>query len=242
MSRVLNAGAVADARRQRVRQVTLRPALPLALCLLAGCAQAARAQELAVTLVGNAGVMLSDGATSLLVDLPHEPGAFGYISWDPAALEPVGDVVSVITHHHRDHFDPSLFLPRASWRIIGPPSVTAELPAQRVLAGDSVTVGAFAIIAIPTPHTPDHRSYRIRWHGRLLHFTGDTDDVAALPLEPRLDVLFITPWLQCAVEESGRGPAWDRSILYHRRADGADRLCGTAEPLEPGSSFTLPAR
>ena len=82
--------------------------------------------------------------------------------YDPDALRPVGATVSVITHHHDDHFDAGLFLSRPGWRIIGPPSVTARLPLERVLSGDSVTVGAFTVNAIQSPHTDDHRSYRIR--------------------------------------------------------------------------------
>lgn len=202
----------------------------------------ARAQELTVHLIGNAGVVLTDGTTSLLVDLPYEPGAFGYMHYDPALLQPAGDNVSVITHDHRDHFDPSLFLTRSSWRIIGPPSVTADLPRDRVLTGDSVVVGAFSVVGMRTPHTPDHRSYRVRWRGRTLHFTGDTEQASALPLEPHLDVLFVTPWLQCSLQNSGRAVSWSRAILYHRQPDGSDEICGSAEPLEQGARFTLTAR
>lgn len=49
----------------------------------------AQAQALTVYLIGNAGVALTDGTTSLLVDLPFEPGAFGYMLYDPSALQRV---------------------------------------------------------------------------------------------------------------------------------------------------------
>lgn len=208
----------------------------LHLALLSGVAQA---QELTVHLVGNAGVVLTDGTTSLLVDLPYESGAFGYMRYDPARLRPTGATVSVITHDHRDHFDRSLFLARASWRIIGPPSVTADLPRERVLTGDSVVVGAFSVVGLRTPHTADHRSYRIRWRGRVLHFTGDTEQASAVPPEPSLDVLFITPWLQCTLQNSGRMVSRNRAILYHRQPDGSDEICGSGEPLEQGTRFAL---
>jgi L-ascorbate metabolism protein UlaG (beta-lactamase superfamily) len=148
-------------------------------------AAVSQATELSIRLVGNAGVALSDGTTSVMVDLPYEPGAFGYMHYDPDALRPVGATVSVITHHHDDHFDAGLFLSRPGWRIIGPPSVTARLPLERVRSGDSVTVGAFTVIAIQSPHTDDHRSYRIRWRGRVLHFTGDTENSGVFPAESR---------------------------------------------------------
>lgn len=106
-----------------------------AATLLAAPVRATGAQQLTVQLVGNAGILLSDGTTSLLVDLPYESGYSGYERYDPARLAPGGTVVSVITHAHRDHFDPSLFLARPSWRIIGPPSAIAFLPPDRVLGG-----------------------------------------------------------------------------------------------------------
>jgi glyoxylase-like metal-dependent hydrolase (beta-lactamase superfamily II) len=184
--------------------------------------------------------VLSDGVTSLLLDLPYEPGAFGYQRYDPARLQPAGEVVAVITHHHRDHFAPDLFLPRPGWRVIGPPSAVAVVPPGRVTAGDSVAVGAFQVVAVPTPHTDDHRSYRIRWRGRVLHFTGDTEYGAALLAGPRVDLLFLTPWLACTLEAAGRAPATARAVLYHRNPDGSDRRCGSAEPVRQGTRFTMP--
>ena len=197
--------------------------------------------DLKITMIGNAGVLLSDGATSLMVDLPYQSGAFGYQAYDPTNLAPGGDVVSVITHHHLDHFDPAIFLPRDGWRILGPPSVTRDLPDSLVLRGDSVRVGRFSVVSVATPHTEDHRSYRIRWGGRVLHFVGDTEDPGHLADAPPMDVLFVTPWLSCAAETGGLLEVASRRIAYHLRPGGGDRVCGGAMELEPGASFTLEA-
>lgn len=196
--------------------------------------------ELAVTMVGNAGVVLSDGATSLLVDLPYESGAHGYMAYDPEALDPPGAVTSVITHHHTDHFDPALFLERDDWRILGPPSVTGGLSPTRVVEGDSVSLGAFEVVVVPTPHTADHRSYRIHWGGRVLHFTGDTEDPARLRDGPAIDVLFVTPWLSCAAGLDV-GSVARRRIAYHLNPRGTDRVCGEVEILPQGASFRIAA-
>ncbi len=200
-----------------------------------------QAPELRVELIGNAGVVLSDGATSLLVDLPYESGAFGYMHYEPGNLRPTGVVVSVITHHHRDHFDRGDFLTRTDWRLIGPPSVTRALPPDRVLLGDSVQIGQFAVVPVPTPHTDDHRSYRVRWRGSVLYFVGDTQDLASVTAQPMIDVLFTTPWLNCTLVNTGKAPHAVRSILYHLRPDGDDRLCGSADVLGQGSVFVLPS-
>lgn len=200
----------------------------------------AEPNELDVTMVGNAGVVLTDGATSLLVDLPYESGAHGYMTYDPAALDPPGAVTSIITHGHTDHFDADLFLARDDWRILGPSSATAELPPARVVEGDSVSLGAFEVVVVPTPHTPDHRSYRVRWGGRVLHFTGDTEDAARMRDSPTIDILFVTPWLSCTpgldVESVAR-----RRIAYHLNPRGTDRVCGEVEILPQGTSFRIEA-
>jgi L-ascorbate metabolism protein UlaG (beta-lactamase superfamily) len=200
---------------------------------------AVQAPDLRVTMVGNAGVLLTDGAASLLVDLPYESGAFGYMHYDPSQLAPLGRTVSVITHHHADHFHPEQFASRADWELIGPPSVTGALPRGRVLDGDSIQVGHFSVVVLPTPHTDDHRSYRIRWRGLVMHFVGDTEDPAALNRGPDVDVLFVTPWLSCAAARVGGLEKAARRIAYHLAPGGGDQICGDVEALEQGSSFAL---
>lgn len=211
------------------------------LALLLLVAAPAAGQGLQVEFVGNEGVVLSDGEVSLLVDLPYRPGAYGYEEYDPAALQPEGRVISVVTHHHVDHFDPQLFLVREGWEFFGPPSAAAVLPRARVVAGDTLQVGAFRVASIATEHTPDHRSYLVEWNGRRIVFVGDTNDPSFLAGLPAVDLLFVTPWLACAMVEAGISMDLDRGIYYHRRPDGSDRWCGGFEQLEQGTSFQLEA-
>lgn len=150
-----------------------------------------------------------------------------------------GTAVSVVTHHHSDHFDPSLFLEREQWLVLGPSSVTRELPEARVIRGDSVDIDDFAVVTIPTPHTEDHRSYRIRWRGRVLHFVGDSEVPEHLGDGPRIDVLFVTPWLSCAAAAEDLLGVASRKIGYHLSPDGGDRICGDVEVLAQGASFVL---
>lgn len=194
---------------------------------------------LEVTMVGNAGVTLSDGVTTLMVDLPYEPGASGYMMYEPEDLAPRGTVVAVVTHHHRDHFSPALFKAGRGWKLVGPPSVTRRVAGEGLLEGDSVAVGAFSIVAIPTPHTPDHRSYRVRWGDRLFLFVGDTESPEFLAAQPRLDILFITPWLSCVAHRAGTPIRARRLIAYHVAPGGTDTLCGPVEVIPQGASFTV---
>lgn len=210
-------------------------AIAIALSVAVGLTPA---DTLHLELVGNAGVVLSDGQVSLLVDLPYESGAFGYQEYAIGSLHPEGQVLSVITHAHADHFDASLWVSREPWRVMGPPSVVASLPPERVLGGDSVRIGSFDVVALRTPHTPDHRSYRFRWRGLVLHATGDTEDPSALHGGADLDVLFITPWLSCAAAERGIELP-PRSLAYHLRPDGGDRLCAGVTRSPQGTRLTL---
>ncbi|MGE3617189.1 MAG: MBL fold metallo-hydrolase [Gemmatimonadales bacterium] len=201
-----------------------------------------QAGDLRITLVGNAGVMLSDGATTLLVDLPYESGAFGYQTYDPDALQPAGTAVAVVTHDHRDHFALDLFRRRPSWSVIGPRGITERLPASRVLPGDSVAVGGFSVVAIPTPHIEGHRSYRVRWGGKVLYFTGDTEVPAFLGKAPPIDILFVTPWLSCEAAKTDLLSRAARRIGYHFSPEGTDRVCGAVEQLPQGTSFAVAPR
>ena len=197
---------------------------------------------LTIQFIGNAGVELSDGVTTLLTDLPYESGAYGYMQYDPEALQPKGQAVAVITHRHADHFSPDLFRTR-DWSIVGPEEVTALLPAERVISlRDTVDVGAFRLVPMRTPHSDtEHYSYMITWRGVRLFVVGDTEDPSQLLATPDLDIVFITPWLSCIAEEQGAPLDAARLVLYHQSPDGSDRVCGPVEALAQGARVLLAA-
>ena len=184
-----------------------------------------QANELDIRYVGNAGVELYDGTTTLLVDLPYQSGAFGYMAYDPTQIRARGRVVAVITHRHDDHFDSRLFL-STDWTIYGPAEVTGALPADRALQGDRQTLGAFTVQRVRTPHAgTEHYSYLVTWRGRRLYFVGDTEDPTHILATRDLDVLFITPWLSCAAERAGTLHA-RTVVLYHHTTSGGPAPCG----------------
>lgn len=194
---------------------------------------------LEVTLIGNAGVLLSDGTHSVMVDLPYESGASGYQRYSETALSPSGEVLSVVTHGHRDHLASELLYDREGWRLMAAPGVAPDLPDDRRIAGERASFGAFSVTAIATPHSAGHRSYVVRWRDRALFFSGDTEEPRALSSLPPLDLLFITPWLSCAVEESRVSVEATRRIAYHLDPTGGDRICLDAESLPQGSVIVM---
>jgi len=50
------------------------------------------------------------------------------MSYQPADLTPTGNVVSVITHHYRDHFDRGLFLARSDGASSARPASSPTCP------------------------------------------------------------------------------------------------------------------
>jgi len=210
---------------------------------LAALLTVVQAATLNVQFVGNAGFELSDGATTIVTDLPYRSGASGYMKYEFADLHPRGRVIAVITHAHADHFDRELFLQR-NWEIIAPEEVTRGLPAERVLdAAGGITVGRFHIEPVATPHgRTEHYSYRISWSGWRLYFTGDTEDPSDLLRMSDLDVAFVTPWLLCEIARRGAKVPARRVILHHQFPYRDSPHCLDPEVLEQGEGFSLRAR
>jgi L-ascorbate metabolism protein UlaG (beta-lactamase superfamily) len=198
--------------------------------------------ELRIRFIGNEGFELSDGETTILTDLPYQPGASDYMLYDPEALDPQGRVISLITHRHADHFDKALFLER-DWSIIGPAEVTDRLPAERVIAlSEAIKVGAFTVRPHRTGHSDvEHYSYLVMWRGRRMYFVGDTENPSHLLSVPKLNVAFLTPWLGCTAGAFGRRIDAERIVLYHHRESEGTRGCFDAQVMEQGESFTLTA-
>lgn len=189
----------------------------------------ASSDTLHIRFVGNAAFELSDGTTTLLMDFPYESGAFGLTTYEFAAVDPRGFVVSVITHGHADHFDRGLFLGQ-DWLIVGPKEVTAQLAPERVIPlTDTVSVGSFRIVRYETPHAEmEHYAYLVLWGDRRLYFTGDTDDPSNLLAMQGLDVAFVTPWLTCEVAARDGRIQTEALILQHHYEGMDERVC-----LEP---------
>ncbi len=214
--------------------------LQFALMLLAALA-VAPGDSLEIRYVGNAGFELYDGATTLLIDLPYESGAYSLMTYDPNTIRARGKVVSVITHRHVDHFSPGLFAAR-NWAIHAPAEVTNSLPPDQVLNGNQPTIGEFTVQRFATPHRDtEHFSYLVSWRGRRLYFVGDTEDPTHMLSMRDLDILFITPWLTCSSQAAGGTVDAHRVVLYHQFPDKRLTVCGSPEIVAQGQSWSITA-
>jgi L-ascorbate metabolism protein UlaG (beta-lactamase superfamily) len=199
-------------------------------------------QSLDITFIGNEAVAVSDGRLLLVTDFPYRSGAFGYMKYDPASVQPAGrQVVLLITHRHDDHFDPKL-LRDSTWRVIAPAEVTRKLPPGTAVPADSaVRVGGVVIRPIQTAHGDvQHQSYLLEISGRRLFFVGDTDNPTALLAQRSLDIAFVTPWLwKAARERNARIDAQQVVIYHHRSTEAVPGCTGTCRVPTQGQRWLL---
>jgi hypothetical protein len=204
-----------------------------------GLPEAVRAQTLDVEFIGNASIRISDGQRTVVTDYPYESGYSRYMDYDFARTRPVGPVIVLITHRHRDHFDPGLFA-GTGWTFIGPEEGD-RVPERVAAEPDIIQFGDITVESFATPHAGiPHRSYRLRWHGHSFFFVGDTEDVRTLDAARDVDVLFITPWLLRQAEQNGVQLTAGRVIVYHHQT-GEDVRCTACEVPVQGATFRLGA-
>lgn len=170
--------------------------------------------------IGNMAFAISDGTTTLMTDFPFESGYSVYNEYPSSEIRSATkSTLSLITHRHGDHWEPSLFA-GTDWKVAGPDDVIAKAPAHRVLPlADRTTCGPIVIERIRTPHHDvGHNSYVVNWHGRRLYFSGDTEETASLMASKNLDVAFISPWVFQAITKAGLKPDAKRIVIYHHTA------------------------
>jgi len=201
------------------------------------------AKGLHISFIGNEAFAVTDGRTTLLTDFPYTSGAFGYMAYDfrKATANLSADTVCLITHGHADHFDANLFA-STKFAIIAPPTVLAGLDTPRKVAFAPEMRYAWILVdALPTPHgTIEHYSYLVRWHGLRLYFSGDTDDVAELSRQHKLDVAFVAPWqLKAMIQGKKQIPA-RVVVIYHQTGDEEIPPYQNRRVLAQCESFDVP--
>jgi len=198
------------------------------------------ADTLTIRFIGNAAFELSDGRVTLVTDLPYQSGAFGYMTYNIDAVHPPGQVVSVITHRHSDHYDRDLFEQRG-WLMVGPEEITSQLSPDRVVPFEpEIHIGDFTIVPFTTRHRDtEHYSYMITWRGHRLYFTGDTEDPTQLLAMEELDIAFVTPWLLCEVASRGATIRTRQIVLHHQFPDRQPRACLSPRTMAQEERLTL---
>ena len=178
------------------------------------------AGQFEIRFLGNEAFEITDGTTTILSDFPYESGAFGYMTYNPELLKPRENAHCLITHQHKDHFDVSL-QSKVGCKVFGPTGLLQKVPKESrgTWEKERARIKDIDITAIPTPHgNVEHYSYRVDWKNKSFYFVGDTEDPAALLKQPKLDVLFITPWLLQKIPQQKWKSLAERLVIYHHAA------------------------
>jgi L-ascorbate metabolism protein UlaG (beta-lactamase superfamily) len=186
-----------------------------------------QAPALEVRFIGNMALAISDGAVTLMSDFPYQSGYSVYMEYPASEIRSnTPTTISLITHRHGDHWEPTLFA-KTNWKVAGPPDVVSGLPANRVVTlQDKTTFGPIEIERLETPHANiGHHSYIVTWHGKRLYFTGDTETIDKLVAARDLDVAFVSPWnYRSTIRRKSRIDA-KRVVIYHHEAGEAIPEC-----------------
>ena len=177
---------------------------------------------------GNMGFAISDGTTTLMSDFPYQSGYSVYMEYNAAEIRSsTAETLSLITHKHGDHWEPTLFNATA-WKVVGPADVTASVDRSRIVPISGIAMfGPIRIEALDTPHASvGHYSYIVSWHGRRLYFSGDTESLDSLLAARNLDVAFISPWLYRSVLRAGKRIDAKQIVIYHQQAGERIPECG----------------
>ena len=179
--------------------------------------------------IGQMAFAITDGSATLVTDFPYQIGYVDAPNYSESELSRgSSDTLALITHRHRDHWEPTLF-GKTRWKVAGPADVIAGVPTDRVMAlNGPTTVGAIRIDPIETPHARiGHYSYIVTWHGRRLYFSGDTQEPRSALEARNLDMAFVSPWLYRTINSRGRRIDAKRVVIYHHAA--GEQVHGCAE-------------
>lgn len=198
-----------------------------------------QAQTLEVKFISNAAVSISDGNLTVVSDFPYQSGYSIYMEYDFEKAKPKGKVLSLITHKHSDHFEPSLF-EKTDWFVLAPNEIDLKIDKnKRLKMNETVEFEGVKIQPISSPHSNvEHYSYLMEWHGKSFYFTGDTESVEELKFAKDVDVLFISPWLMRKAERTETDISAKKIVVYHQ-AEKENVPCGKCYIFDQGESFSL---
>lgn len=190
--------------------------------------------------IGNEAFHITDGKTTLLSDFPYTSGAFGYMTYDTRNIKPIVDGISLITHEHEDHWNPKLFS-SMELTLIAPPKILAQVNGEKQISfSKEMRYKDLNVQAFRTPHTPEHHSYLVTWHGIRIYFPGDTESLDPLVKIKNLDVVLITPWLLTSLMKTEKRIDTKMLVVYHHQPQ--ETIPNYQDRIVPkqGEVFTIP--
>lgn len=174
----------------------------------------AQPSEIEITFIGNCGLHLSDGDTSIYVDFPYKSGAYGYMTYEDTVLEEIiPNSTFIFTHQHNDHYS-GKDLRRVIKTKGGQRFTQWNLRRLRKWAKK---IPHFEMEAFRTKHTFSirHRSYLITWHGKKIYLSGDTEHAETIGKIKGIDLAFVPYWLLLDAKEKEIDIDAKKFDIYH---------------------------
>jgi len=230
-----------------LRYASKSAVLAVAALLVAGSAFAQLKRpaptELDFKFIGNATVRITDGERTLVTDFPYRTGASGYMRYNMKDFDSQGEVISLMTHSHYDHWDALVYREKL-WTLIGPPQMMKayEGPsAHPVESGTPMEYEGIRIEPTATRHGKvEHYSYLVIWHGVRIYIAGDTEREQYVLAEKDLDIAFVTPWLLRTIFDQGKRIAAKQVVVYHHKYGEEIVPYDGAILPEQNDTFTIP--
>jgi len=178
--------------------------------------QTSLAQENKVTIrfIGNCGLHMTDGTTTIYTDFPYKSGAYGYMKFSKAELDSIqANSIFIFTHIHADHYSGKNM--RSILKEKGSKKFTPRR--MKKLKKHAKKIPDFDIQIIKTKHrfSLKHVSYLITWHGKKIFLSGDTESAQTAGELKDIDWAFIPSWILLDAKEKNIQIDAKRKAVYH---------------------------
>lgn len=172
----------------------LRKTFLLILLLVSASFCFSQSREIKIKFIGNCGLQLTDGKSTLYVDFPYKSGAYNYMTYELSVLDSIPDnAYFLFTHTHADHYSKRIvkrMIKLHKGKAYG--SWNAKKHVELSNSFDD-----FKIESIKTKHrfTTKHYSYLITWHGKRIFLSGDTESAETIVNYKQLNWAFVPTWI-----------------------------------------------
>jgi len=169
---------------------------------------------LEIEFIGNCGLHLSDGKTNIYVDFPYKSGAYGYMEYDSVRLDSIeNNSIFLFTHKHADHYSRKLLKQILKER--NGKCFTQWKSKKLIKHFESNPDIGIEVFKTKHSFSLKHNSYLIKWHGKRIYLSGDTENAEKIATIKEIDWAFLPPWILDDAKEKNLQIDSEMIGVYH---------------------------